>query len=132
MNSGWNRWYIYIAFSLSVLVAFLLGMGSVAPTVLGEIHPDFRSDVRKMFTDFTAGKVLYHVKVELLEGITLDVAIVASYAGGDHGFVTTERPLGAQFYVEGKGFRIQRFNERNLFISITDWYVREHRQDALK
>jgi hypothetical protein len=115
MKYSWNRWHIHVGFWTSVLVAFLFGRITAEPEILGEIRPDILSDVRKMFADYTSGNALYYVKAELLEGIVLDVATVASYSGGDHGFITTDRPRGTQFYVEGEGFRIQRFNEGTFF-----------------
>ena len=73
-----------------------------------------------MFADFKAGRVRHYVRIEIMDGITLDVGIVAIQRGGELGFVTTDGRLGSSFYVEQKGFRIQRFNERNLFVLMSD------------
>jgi hypothetical protein len=107
-----NHCYVY-GFIASVIVSFILGTRSVNKRPnYSEIDPDFRRDVVKMFADFKAGRVRDHVKIEILDGITLDVGIVAIVREGEFGFVTSDNPLGTYFYIEQEGFRVQRFNER--------------------
>jgi hypothetical protein len=139
-----NRWLfraglwasLLAGFGASVFVAFSFGRNSSRDMNIVETHPEFaippefRGEVDQFFGDYLSKKWRDHIQVNVVDGMTFDVEIVATYSGAEYGFVTTSRKLGPIFFISGEGFRIYRYNDRNLFFMISDWYARERRIQA--
>jgi hypothetical protein len=113
------------------LVGLVGGRYMPRPKQLHELGPRLAAEADQLFANLQKNKVKRHIKLRIIDCWDVDVAIVGEFLGADLGFARVAE-VPPFFWVDSDGFEVWRYDEHHLFITITDWYQRDLRRNALE